>query len=88
MDDVNSYTGAIAAAVAQQGAATTEISQNVQQAAQGTQIVTTNIADLSGAVDQTAASAEHVVRASGELSTRTEELRGEVDRFLARVAAA
>ena len=88
MDEVNSYTGAIAAAVSQQGAATTDISQNVQQAAQGTEIVSTNIADLSGAVDQTAASAGQVVQASGELSSRTEELRREVDRFLADVAAA
>jgi len=88
MDEVNSYTGAIAAAVSQQGAATTEISQNVQQAARGTEIVSTNIAGLSGAVDQTAASAEHVVQASGELGVRTEELRREVDRFLTNVAAA
>lgn len=88
MDEVNSYTGAIAAAVSQQGSATTEISRNVQQAAQGTEIVSTNIADLSGAVDQTAVSAGHVVRASGELGARTEELRREVDRFLSDVAAA
>lgn len=88
MDEVNSYTGAIATAVSQQGAATSAISTNVQQAAQGTEIVSVNIADLSGAVDQTAASAEHVVQASGELGARTEELRREVDRFLSSVAAA
>ncbi len=88
MDEVNSYTGAIAAAVAQQGAATREISQNVQQAADGTATVTANMTGLSGAVEQTAVSADHVVRAASELGGKTEELRREVDRFLSDVTAA
>ncbi|WP_196223434.1 methyl-accepting chemotaxis protein [Roseibium sp. RKSG952] len=88
MEEVNTYTGAIAAAVGQQGSATSEISENVQRAAQGNEIVTSNITGLSGAVDQTSRSADMVVSASGELNTKTDSLRGEVDRFLSEVAAA
>ncbi|WP_417675346.1 methyl-accepting chemotaxis protein [Roseibium sp.] len=88
MQEVNTYTGAIASAVEQQGAATEEISQNVQLAAQGTNIVTGNISELSQAVDETAKSSDMVVSASSELGSKTAHLKEEVDRFLSEVAAA
>jgi len=88
MQEVNSYTGAIATAVEQQGSATTEISQNVQLAAQGTNIVTSNIGELSQAVEETTKSADLVVSASAELGSKTALLKQEVDRFLSEVAAA
>ncbi|WP_170230759.1 methyl-accepting chemotaxis protein [Roseibium hamelinense] len=88
MEEVNTYTNAIAAAVDQQGSATSEISHNVQRAAEGNEVVTSNITELSHAVDQTAQSADLVVSASGELNVQTDSLRGEVDRFLKQVAAA
>jgi methyl-accepting chemotaxis protein len=88
MQEVNTYTGAIASAVEQQGAATEEISQNVQLAAQGTNIVTGNISELSQAVDETAKSSDLVVSASSELGSKTAHLKEEVDRFLSEVAAA
>ncbi|NVK33613.1 MAG: methyl-accepting chemotaxis protein [Rhodobacteraceae bacterium] len=88
MEEVNTYTGAIASAVEQQGAATQDISENVQLAAQGTNIVTGNIGELSAAVDETAKSAEMVVTASSDLGSKTDHLTKEVERFLNEVAAA
>jgi methyl-accepting chemotaxis protein len=88
MTEVNSYTSAIASAVEQQGAATAEISQNVQRAAEGTGAVSSSMTQLSQAVDQTSSSADMVLSASGELTEKTDELKGEVERFLSEVAAA
>lgn len=88
MDEVRSYTDAIACAVTQQGEATNEISTNVQQASGGTQVVMSNISELNDAVDQTSASAEHVVNASTELKAQTETLKSSVDVFLEKVSAA
>ncbi|MEP0236028.1 MAG: methyl-accepting chemotaxis protein [Roseibium sp.] len=88
MEEVDSYTSTISAAVEQQGSATTEISQNVQRAAQGTTRVSSNMSELSQAVDQTTQSADMVLTASGELSSKTETLKAQVERFLDEVAAA
>ncbi|WP_417671082.1 methyl-accepting chemotaxis protein [Roseibium sp.] len=88
MEEVDNYTSTIAAAVQQQGAATTEISQNVQRAAQGTTLVSRNMSELSQAVDQTTQSADMVLSASGELSSKTDRLKDEVEQFLREVAAA
>ncbi|TYC49222.1 HAMP domain-containing protein [Rhodobacterales bacterium] len=88
MGEVNTYTAAIASAVEQQGAATAEISQNVQRASQGTNAVSSSMNQLSQAVDQTASSADMVLSASGELSEKTDQLKSEVERFLSEVAAA
>jgi methyl-accepting chemotaxis protein len=88
MQEVDSYTSAIAAAVEQQGAATNEISRNVQHAAEGTTSVTANMGQLSSAVAETNASADMVLVASSDVGDKTRELRTQIDRFLADVAAA
>lgn len=88
MDEINGYTSAIAGAVEEQGSATIDISRNVQQAAQGTVAVTGNMAALSEAVAQTNTSAENVLRASTEVTGKTDQLRQEINRFLAEVNAA
>ncbi len=88
MEEVNSYTGTIAAAVDEQGSATGEISQNAQKAAEGTTFVSSRMSDLSGTVNQTSESSQAVLDASGQLASRTEELKQEVENFLRNVAAA
>ncbi|WP_346895260.1 methyl-accepting chemotaxis protein [uncultured Roseibium sp.] len=88
MEEVNSYTSTIAAAVEEQGAATNEISQNVARASEGTMSVSSNMSKLSETVDQTSSSAKDVLAASGDLSAKTEQLQEEVNRFLEGVAAA
>ena len=88
MEEVNSYTSTIASAVNEQGSATGEISQNAQKAAEGTTFVSSRMSDLSGTVNETSESSQTVLDASERLSTRTEELKREVETFLRDVAAA
>ena len=86
--EINRIATAIAAAVDQQSAATLEISRNVQQAASGTNEVAGNINGLSQAAGNTGAAATQVLGSAGELSRQAEQLRAEVDQFLADVKAA
>ncbi len=78
----------IAGAVEEQGAATREIAANVQQAAQGTADVSSNIAGVTEAASQTGAAANHVLSAAESLSGLSARLRDEVGRFLQHVRAA
>ena len=88
MDEVSQSTEAIAAAVEEQGASTAEISNNVQQAAAGASEVTQNISGVTDAASENQRSSDQVLTASKDVSTRTDELRTVVDKFLERVAAA
>ena len=62
--------------------------RNVAQAATGTGEVTSNIAGVAHAVEETGAAASQVLGAAGELSRQSEQLSAEVGRFLATVRAA
>ncbi|MEN3385292.1 MAG: hypothetical protein V7608_5336 [Hyphomicrobiales bacterium] len=88
MHEVDGFTTAIAAAVEEQGAATEEISRNVQMAAQGTGELTGNVAGVTGAIGETSRAADEVLDASSKLGSQASALKDEVDRFLADVAAA
>ncbi|SON56357.1 Methyl-accepting chemotaxis protein 4 [Hartmannibacter diazotrophicus] len=88
MADVNRYTGAIAAAVEQQGAATSEISRNIAMASDGTRVVSENASEVSGAADETIRSAESVATASRAVAEQSDGLRDSIDTFLRKVAAA
>jgi methyl-accepting chemotaxis protein len=85
---LNDTTIAIAAAVEEQGAATGEITRNVHQAADGTQNVARNIANVSSAADETGAAAAQVLGSATELSQQAERLRQDVASFVAAVRAA
>ena len=86
--EINGVATGIAAAVEQQGAATQEIVRNVAQAATGTGEVTTNIAGVARASEETGAAASQVLASASELSRQSERLSAEVSRFLATVRAA
>jgi len=88
VNEINDISMAVATAVEEQGASTREIARNVQQAARGTQEVNTNIAGVTEAAGQTGSAATQVLTSSGELSQQAENLRREVDTFLADVRAA
>jgi methyl-accepting chemotaxis protein len=85
---VNEIATAIASAVEEQGAATQEISRNVQQAAQGTQEVSLNIGGVSQAAGQSGAAARQVLESADELSKSGSKLQTEVQEFLRTVRAA
>ncbi|MBF0335990.1 MAG: HAMP domain-containing protein, partial [Alphaproteobacteria bacterium] len=84
---INEVSAGIASAVEEQSAATQEIARNVQQAAAGTQEVTTNIAGVQQAAEEAGDGSRQVLGAAGELSRQSENLRREVDSFIARVRA-
>jgi methyl-accepting chemotaxis protein len=86
--EIDQIGGAIAAAIAQQGSATREISRSVQEAARGTQEVNANISGVQRAADGTGAAANQVLGAAGQLAAQSGDLAGQVTRFLSQVRAA
>ena len=76
------------AAVEQQGAATAEIARNVQNAAQGTGNVGSNIVGVSQVASTTGAAATELLDSAGQLSRQAEKLRTEVNSFAASGRAA
>jgi methyl-accepting chemotaxis protein len=86
--EISEISTTIASAVEEQRAATGEISRNVQQAATGTQEVTSNITGVSDAAQQTGAAAEQMKAAAGQLSEQSSALRHEVETFLKDIRAA
>ncbi|GGF61738.1 methyl-accepting chemotaxis protein [Azorhizobium oxalatiphilum] len=85
MSDVAS---GISAAVEEQGIATREIVRNVDQAASGTNTVTTHITDVARTADATGAAASQVLAASSALTDQAQQLHTEMQRFLSTVRAA
>ncbi|MET0445206.1 MAG: methyl-accepting chemotaxis protein, partial [Pseudorhodoplanes sp.] len=78
----------IASAVEEQGAATQEISRNVQQAAQGTMQVSSNITDVQRGASETGSASTQVLAAAQSLSSDSTRLKVEVSNFLSAVRAA
>jgi methyl-accepting chemotaxis protein len=78
----------IAAAVEQQGAATQEIVQAVNQASIGTAEVTSNITGVARMAEETGSGANQVLGASSELAEQAANLRNQVQGFLSQVRAA
>jgi methyl-accepting chemotaxis protein len=86
--DINGIAAAIVAAVEEQGATTAAVARNVQQAAQGTNEVTTNIAAVLQAAEVSSSAATQVLSSASELARQSETLRGEVRKFVDHVRAA
>jgi methyl-accepting chemotaxis protein len=86
MQEINVYSSAVAVSMQQQNAATGEISQNVAGAASGTKAMVALLADVAGAATETRGSAETVLSASRSVEQASTNLRGEIERFLEKVA--
>ena len=86
--EISEIAGAIAAAVEEQGAATSEIARNVEQAAAGTGEVSANIGGVTQAAGEAGQSAAQVLGAANELSQQSELLKAEVAKFMAQVRQA
>ncbi len=85
--EIGNISGAIAAAVTQQGAATSEIARSVETAAQRT-IDTANEVNLVGSATQdTRASAVAVKSVADDLGSVAGRIRGQVDLFFERLSA-
>jgi methyl-accepting chemotaxis protein len=74
--------------VEEQGAATQEISRNVQQVAQGTQQVSSDITDVQRGAGETGTASSQLLSAAQLLSSDSNRLKLEVGRFLETVRAA
>ncbi len=80
--------GAIAAAVEEQGAATKDISRSVQQAAQGTAQVATNILDVNHGASETGSASAQVLGSAKSLARESGQLKLEVEKFVHMVRTA
>src|SRR5713101_6048266 len=78
----------IAAAVEEQGAATQEISRNVQRAADGTSQVAASISDVQRGASETGGASSQVLSAAQSLSNESNRLKREVAKFMNSVRAA
>lgn len=88
INELNSTSSSIAAAVEEQHSATQEIARNTQQAADGTKEVSENIVQVSSAVQETGNAATEVMAASTQLVSEADRLRSSVSDFLNTVRAA
>jgi len=86
--NIRQVATSIASAIEEQGAATAEISRNVQEAASGTQAVSANIVTVSQAANQTGAAAAQVLGASSDLAQQSVRLKAQVEQFLSGIRAA
>ena len=85
---MSEISSTIASAVEEQGAATQEISRNVQQAAHGTMQVSSNITDVQRGASETGSASSQVLSAAQSLSSESNRLKLEVGKFLTSVRAA
>ena len=88
IEKLSEISSTIAAAVEEQGTATQEISRNVQQAALGTQQVSSNVSDVQRGATETGSASSQVLSAAQTLSSDSNRLKLEVDKFLHSVRAA
>ena len=85
---VNEIATTIASAIEQQSMATAEIARNIQEAAQGTQAVSSNVGGISDAAGVTRETAVQLLSSADQLSTQSETMCDSVERFFAAIRAA
>jgi methyl-accepting chemotaxis protein len=86
MQEIDSYTSAVAVSVQQQNAATGEISKNVTGAADGAKLIVTVLSEVADATTETQQSAQTVLAAAESVEEAAVNLRNEVEDFLTKVA--
>jgi methyl-accepting chemotaxis protein len=86
MDEISTYAHSVSAAIGQQSETTDTISDNVAGAAQETNKIAAMLGEVASAAISTRASAEIVLTASQAVESAVENMRGEVENFLHKVA--
>ncbi|HUH85445.1 MAG TPA: hypothetical protein VLX85_12620 [Stellaceae bacterium] len=86
--DVSRLAAEVAAGIEEQNSATAEIARNVQQAAEGTRLVTTQISGVSAAMGKSGEAARSMVQVVASLSSKAEGLTTQIAEFLTDVKAA
>lgn len=85
ISDIESTAVSIASAVEEQDASTQEIARNVAEVSAGTEEVTSNIQGVNQGAASTGSAANDVLNAAQLLTKQSDDLRGEVDQFLAQI---
>ncbi|HEY9550057.1 MAG TPA: methyl-accepting chemotaxis protein [Kiloniellaceae bacterium] len=88
VSDLLETTTAIAAAIEEQNAATSEISRNTEVTSRETQSITQAISDVTASVRATEATAQSVSQTSAVMQEKAETVSREVQNFLQRIRAA
>ena len=78
----------ISAAVEEQQAATAEIARNIAQASDGAATIAVTITDVADSVKDASNSVIVLTRKSGDLASRSDQLRGHVEGFIAALKRA
>jgi methyl-accepting chemotaxis protein len=86
--EIDEISKEIATSVEQQGLATGEISGNVQQAAEGTRMVSANMEGVTRISNEAGNAAGRLHHAATDLSSQSERLKSEVGQFLHSLTAA
>jgi methyl-accepting chemotaxis protein len=86
MQDIDENTAAVAASIQQQTAATSEILVCVASAADSAKLAVSGLTEVATATADTQGSSQIVLKASETVQQTIDELRGEVENFLAKVA--
>jgi methyl-accepting chemotaxis protein len=87
IEEISSYTAAVAGSIEEQSAATLDISNNVANAAQETSKIVAVLGEVADAAVATRTSAEVVLSASKSVEGAVDNLRLEIETFLGNVAA-
>lgn len=88
IEQIQTISATIAAAVQDQDTATATIAADVQQAAAGASQISSTIRDVSASAETTSASSQEVLASAEGLASSAEQLRHQVDEFLASVLTA
>jgi methyl-accepting chemotaxis protein len=87
IEEIASYTSAVAGSIEEQSAATLEISNNVANAAHETNKIVAVLGEVADAAVATRTSAEVVLSSSASVEGAVDNLRREIETFLGNVAA-
>ena len=88
IERINEVIASISSAVEEQNSVTAEIARNAQEVAQGSNEITQSISGVSQSAAGSSEAAGQMTEVVSELSTQSEVLRGELDRFLSELRAA
>ncbi|MGL4974036.1 MAG: methyl-accepting chemotaxis protein [Bosea sp. (in: a-proteobacteria)] len=88
VEDMHKISASISTSMGEQGQATAEIAQNVQQAAIGASEVSAGISQVSEAASSSGAAASQVFKAASELSQQSGILQQQIETFLSKARAA
>jgi hypothetical protein len=87
MQDINNHSNAVAESVQQQNVATAEILDNVASAAASAKSAVSGLSEVASSTAETQNASQVVLTASESVRDAIDQLRSEVEKFLAKVAA-